>query len=484
MIKRPHAGNTPLQIARFVVETQVRYSLNRKQPKRWGEWFRKELTMMGPAFIKMGQFLSTRADVFDKEIVSELAKLQDDITPTDISEIHGILNESLGRPWNDVFSDINPVPIACASIGQVHSATLRETGKHVVVKVQKPYVAQQIRADIETLKRLNNMLLQIGSSRAGEVENVLQQYERFLAAELDYKQEMYHMKRFRTILEDMPVRVPRVYNSLCTSEVLVMEYVQSSKINDVPLLKSKSVDTQAIAETLINIFLHMIITHGYVHCDPHPGNVGVAADGETIVLYDFGNVIELSEDFRQEVNNLIFAVYQKDVNEFVDILLKLKVFNVGVDDAVDIRGFFRSFFEYLETLDVRTLQDSIRNQEIFAVSAGAPDVSKLKVEPDFLALFRVFSLLDGTCSQLDPNFNYIDALAPFAQDMLYDINFFDFRARKDIQKVQNYSKSIASMEQTVVRTQRQLGQMNVRMKHMEFVIICGFATSLIFALLR
>lgn len=458
--------NTTFRIARFVIESQTQYVLNHKDPRKWGEWIRKELTVMGPAFIKMGQFLSTRTDLFEKSIVSELAKLQDDITPVSTNELHFILDESFGRSWTEVFEAFDDRPLACASIGQVHLATMRGSRRRVVVKIQKPCVAKQIKDDIETLKQLNVMLAAIGSSRAGEIENVLQQYERFLSAELDYRQEMYHMIRFREILED--VRVPRVYKSLCTSQVLVMEYVPSTKINDITALKARGIDTRALADTLINVFLEMIITYGYVHCDPHPGNVGVMDDGETIVLYDFGNVIELSADFRKQVNNLIFAVYQKDVNEFVDILMKLRVFNMTEGDDLDIRLFFQSFFQYLETLDIKTLQQSIRNQELF--TSQSTDISKLKVDPDFLALFRVFSLLDGTCSQLDPDFNYINSLEPFTRELFSDVSFFDYRARKDIEKLQSYPKMIQTIEQNVARIQKQVNQTNAATRNTEYFI--------------
>jgi predicted unusual protein kinase regulating ubiquinone biosynthesis (AarF/ABC1/UbiB family) len=480
MLRTPWAcqpRNTPLRIVQFVAEARVKYALQKQDRRQWGEWARQEITTMGPAFIKMGQFLSTRSDLFDKEIVKELAKLQDDITPVDIDGIHFTLNESLKRPWTDVFSDIDPTPIACASIGQVHLATLASTGQRVVVKIQKPCVARQIKDDLETLRNLNDLLLKIGSSRASEVDNVLKQYERFLSAELDYKQEMTHMIHFKEILDGMPVYIPAVYESFCTREILVMEYVPSIKISDMKTLKQQKVDTTMIADTLVNIFLQMIVSHGYVHCDPHPGNIGVLPDGETIVLYDFGNVIELSAEFRTEINNLIFAIYQRDVDEFVEILMKLKVFAMGdAVDVIDIKMFFRSFFQYLETLDFNTLKNSIRNQDLLSSQTGNV---KLHVEPDFLALFRVFSLLDGTCSRLDPNFNYIEALTPFTQDLFSDIRFFDYRAKKDLQKLQSYPKLIQETDQNVLRTQRQMNQMASNVRHMEYMLIsCAIVSQL------
>lgn len=461
--------NSPLQIAKFFGTARIKYALQRNKPQQWGQWVRKELTSMGPAFIKMGQFLSTRSDLFDKEIVGELAKLQDDITPVHIDAVKHVINESYNKPWYDIFETIEDPPIACASIGQVHIATLKSTKEKVVIKVQKPCVAQEIRDDITTLKDMNDFLSGLGSSRATEVENVLQQYERFLSAELNYLEEMQHMVRFRRFLEDSPVLVPKVYKDVCTSEVLVMEYVPSTKIDNISTLKSYGLNTKELADNLVTIFLQMMINHGYVHCDPHPGNVGVTSDGD-LVLYDFGNVITLPPEFRKEVNNIIFAVYQKDVDEFVDILLKLKVFMLSDDiDTLEIRMFFRSFFEYLETLDFKALQVSIKNQTL--LSSYSSNFTKMKVDPNFLALFRVFSLLDGTCSKLDPNFNYIDSIAPFTQDLFSDVRFFDLRIKKDIEKLSNVPRLIRMTEQTVIRTQKQVNRLNNDVKRWEYVLI-------------
>jgi len=457
--------NTPWKIASFVAKARVQYVLQQRTPRIWGEWVRKELTTLGPAFIKMGQFLSTRSDLFDKEVATELAKLQDDITPIDVDYIHAILDESLGRPWSDVFTWINPEPLACASIGQVHAAKIMYKGKErgVVVKIQKPCVTQQITDDIKTLRMLNNVMMKLGSTRAAEVETILFQYETFLAAELDYTQEMQHMIRFDEILQDMPVRVPKVYKELCTNQILVMEYVPSMKISDIAQMRDANIDTTYIADTLVDIFLQMIVVHGYVHCDPHPGNIGVADNGDTIVLYDFGNVIELSKEFRSEINNLIFAVYQKDVDEFVDILVKIKLFVAA--DTLEIKTFFQSFFEYLESLDFATLRQSIQNQEAFIANM------KFRIDPDFLGLFRVFSLLDGTCTRLDPNFNYIEALRPYTQDMFSDTGFLDYRAKKDLQKIQSYPKLMKSTEQSVLRVQKQAQQIATSVKYIEYMLM-------------
>lgn len=443
------ARNSPWKFARFLVETQIRYVITPDKQK-YGQWLHKEIANIGSAaFIKLGQFLSTRNDIIEKPIALELARLQDDITPTPFEEIVYIIDESLGKPWKEVFTSIDPTPIACASIGQVHMAQIGD--RKLVIKVQKPCVARQIREDLQTLESLNQFMLQMKNPRASEIENLLYQYERFLAAELDYRKELEHMIKFEEILRDLPVKVPKVYKSISSERLLVMEYVPSIKISDLAQIRKNGIDTANVATMLIDLFLQMIVTHGYVHCDPHPGNLGISADGETIVLYDFGNVIELSDEFRSQLNNLIISVYQKDVDEFVDLLLKLKIIRTEDElDVIDIKVFFGSFFDYLETLDFGALRDKIQKQQLFA------DRTPFKIDPEFLSLFRVFSLLDGTCSNLDAKFNYYDALQPFTDDIMQDFTFFDYRARRDIQKLQTLPRTVLASNQSLVKLKREM----------------------------
>lgn len=439
--------NSPSRIIRFFGESQIRYYTTYNKSE-YGQWLKNEMSNMGPAFIKLGQFLSTRPDLFDKEVTSELARLQDDITPTPYDEILYIIEESLEKNWQSVFSYIDPTPLACASIGQVHKAKVGD--KDVVIKVQKPCVARQIRDDLETLERLNQFMVKIKNQRASEVENLLYQYERFLSAELDYRMELEHMVQFERLLDGLPVKIPQVYKSLSSERLLVMEFVPSIKISDVGQIQSKGIDTSGLANMLVDIFLQMIVVHGYVHCDPHPGNIGVSYEGDTIVLYDFGNVIELSKDFRSQLNNLVISVYQKDVDEFVDLLFKLNVIKSEDElDVIDIKVFFTSFFDYLETLDFSVLRDKVQKQQLFA------DRAPFKVDPEFLSLFRVFSLLDGTCSRLDSKFNYYDNLRPYTDDIMQDFAFFDYRARRDIQKLQNIPRLVQSSNQSLVKLKRE-----------------------------
>ncbi|QIG60155.1 2-polyprenylphenol 6-hydroxylase [Dishui Lake large algae virus 1] len=443
---------SPVRIWRFAAEVRIR-TLLQKDKKAVGKWMKDELIGLGPAFIKLGQFLSTRSDFLGKEIANELSNLQDNIPSVSFSEIDDVFFMTTGKHVNDLFTSFDENPIASASIGQVHKARLLSGGKEVVVKVQKPCVARQICDDLQTLKDMNEILKKTGSKRSYEIDNLLKEYSRFLSSELDYRSEMKHMIDFGKIYDDRSnVIIPKVYPKLSNDMLLVMEYVPSTKITDIDTLRKMKVDTVLLSNKIVDMYLSQIVIHGLVHCDPHPGNIGVAKDGETIVLYDFGNVIELSDKFRRKINNLVFAIYQKDSDEFIDQLIDLNILKLTKDDDVmDLKVFFNFFFEYLETLDFTELKDSILSNEALQQSNLS-----FKVEPNFLSIFRIFSLLDGTCALLNPQFSYIDTLAPYAQNAFFDTDFLQYKAQKDLDTFTSYSKQVKDTNYNIIRVDKKI----------------------------
>jgi predicted unusual protein kinase regulating ubiquinone biosynthesis (AarF/ABC1/UbiB family) len=450
----PNATASPIRIWKFVCEFQLRRSFQ-KDRRALGKWMKHELIELGPAFIKMGQFLSTRQDAFEKDILQEIRGLQDDITPIPFEPIQHTIEQELKRPFHEVFTNFQPIPFATASIGQVHLAKLKKTGETVCVKVQKPFVADQIRTDIVTLQGINKFLTRIGFQRASEFSNIVDQYEQFLSGELNYLQECDNMIKFRKSVVGLNVCIPRTYKDYSTPKVLTMEYVPSTKITDIHYIRANNLDAEWIVDNLIYVFLFTVSKTGLIHCDPHPGNIGIKDNGDTLVLYDFGNMIQLSPSFLKQINNLIIAVYQKDVDEFLDLLVKLNI--VQVKDASEInelKDFFVYFFDYLESLDFSQLKTSILDNDVLRETQIS-----LKIDNTFLSLFRVFSLLDGTCSLLNPNFNYIDALQPFTQDIFSDMEFLDYRMRKDVQKISAISPTLRSTEQNVGKVNKMVTKM-------------------------
>ena len=486
--------NTPLRIARFFAEAQIRARfLQADQPAALGAWARQEMMTLGPAYIKLGQALSTRTDLLDKSIIAELSRLQDNNDPAPFGDIRDIIESSLGRPLSAVFSEFQEAPLASASIGQVHRARLRDGGAEVAVKAIKPNVARQIRDDLAIIKSLNGIFVRLGFARAAETESFISQYETYLSAELDYNKERDNMERFRASMEDMPVIVPKVYAEFSTDSVLTMEYVPGIKITDIEALRARGYDTTLIAENLVSIFLTSIIRHGFSHGDAHPGNIAVSYDGDdTIILYDFAVMVSLSKEFRGELSNMIVAMYQRDATELVEVLMRLNILQVSGDaELADVIQFFNAFLGYLDTLDINALKQNIIAQAesgsevpgaagsaaaggaaAAAGAAGGAD-TRLRINPDFLGIIRVFSLLDGTCGKLDKNFSYINALSPFVESIMMSPTFYDYRARRDIQKLQRYPRIIQATDQNVARLDRRVKNMSANQSTVQYLIIAA-----------
>lgn len=460
------SSTSPLRVWKFAAESQIRL-LFQEDKTAVGKWMKNEIGELGPAFVKFGQFVSTRQDLFGKEVSEQLALLQDDINPVPFQFIAETIEYELGRPLTDVFVDVDPVYIGTASIGQVHRARLVKNGNEVVIKIQKPRIAEHVKENMQTLNNINKIVLLTGSARAAEFDQVIRQYEQFLEAELDYIRELNNMVLFYEKLKGLPVRVPRVYKSLSTKRILVMEYVPSIKITDIETMRVLGLDTKLVCDILVKVFLSQIIDKGIVHNDTQQGNIGVSNDGKTIVLYDFGNVIQFSGEFKESIGMIVFSVFQKDVDEFVDMLVKLEILFVEDENEVlEVKTFFTYFFKYLDGLDISALKKSITSSDI-----QGDFQDNLTISPDFLSLFRVFTLLDGTITRLDPKYSYTEALRPYAQNVFTDTTFLDMKARKDFAKLSTYPRSINNTDANITRVQNKISTMNKDMQMMQLYIL-------------
>jgi ubiquinone biosynthesis protein len=465
---------SPNKVIRFIGESQIRYNYQNKA--KFGKWIKTELSSMGPAFIKLGQFLSTRRDLFTKEVINELSLLQDDIVPTPFEDIVKILETSSNISVDNIFSKLEEKPLASASIGQVHIGYLRSNNKKVAVKIQKPDVALSIRQDLETLRKITRLFKYVASKQTLEAERLLDQYEKYLEAELDYEKEVEYMLRFKKLLEEQPVIIPGVYAKLSSRQVLVMEYVESIKITDITMLRKKGFNTKNIARNLVECFIYQMTKMNYIHCDPHPGNIGVTLDGLKLVLYDYGNIVCLNKNFKSTLSQLIFSIYQKDINEFVELLVRLDVIEVSnEEDIYEIKEFFVYFFNYLETLDSQVLKQSLISGDL---TGNFKD--NLKINPDYMSLFRVFSLLDGTCSTLDSNFNYIEVLQPISEEMMNDMEFINSRVQKDIDKLRGYPKQIQTTDRNIAKMQKKITTVNEKLQQTQILatLLCVFHNNL------
>lgn len=287
------------------------------------ERFAADLEELGPTFIKLGQLLSTRFDLLPPAYTTALARLQDDAEPVDFATVREVVEAELGGDVDDLFGSFEREPLAAASLGQVHLATLRN-GREVAVKVQRPGIRDQTREDMETLARLAGLAdRHTEMGRRFGFEGLLEQFRRSLAGELDYRREARNLSRFRELTADYDLLVvPAPVPELSTSRVLTMDRVVGRKVTDVGPLGLLDLDTRPMVEQLFGCYLDAMLRHGFLHADPHPGNVLITDDGR-LALLDLGMVSSVAPRLRDQVTKLLIALGDGDGDEAATVLAAL-----------------------------------------------------------------------------------------------------------------------------------------------------------------
>ncbi|MCW5908035.1 MAG: AarF/ABC1/UbiB kinase family protein [Chitinophagales bacterium] len=379
---------------------------------RW-ERVRMAAEELGPTFIKLAQILSNRPDIIPEELVKEFEKLQDRVPPFPFAKAKAIIEKETGKRLEEIFEDFQEVPMASASIGQVHRAKLR-TGEEVVVKVQRPDVKETIEQDLSIIKegvrRMDRYLKKQGVLNGEEVVRV---FERAISKELDYRNEARNIERFRnTYRHRSDFYVPKPYREYSTDKVLIMEFVKGCKITDVKQLREWGISPARIVEKGMDIYLSQIFEYGYFHGDPHPGNVLVNEEGK-IILLDFGMVGQLMKKDKYAFAGIFIAMSKHDAREMAANMRKLAV----EDNITDMRQFVYDLNDMIEDyayLDVgeSSIQDVIQRLQKIMYEYH------ITVPGAVFLIFRAFAILEGIGKKLHPNFKTYEFIRPYGQKLL------------------------------------------------------------------
>ncbi|WP_017473269.1 ABC1 kinase family protein [Amphibacillus jilinensis] len=383
------------------------------EQKTLGERIRLILEELGPTFIKFGQIASTRRDLFPENIIQELEKLQNHVPPFSYQQVYAILEQELGSSPEQHFLDIDKTPLAAASIGQVHLATLK-TGERVAVKVQRPDIENKIETDFEIMKEMATLAeLRIEWAVRYRAREVVEEFAKTIRAELDYINEARNTNRIAMQFSDNEsVYIPSVNSELTTSKVLVMEYIDGIKLKDLTEGKVTGYDKKKIAEQLTRATFQQVLIDGFFHADPHPGNILVLPD-EKIALLDFGMVGRLTEEMKQQFGTLLIALMQEDTGKMVDVMLEMGVAPEAIDKVAlkeDVDLLMDKY--YRVALSEISLADAIR--ELFEVAYK----HKIELSADFTLLGKTLLTLEGTIEQLDPELSIVEIAEPFGRKML------------------------------------------------------------------
>ena len=368
---------------------------------------------LGPTFIKLAQILSNRPDIIPEGLVKEFEKLQDRVPPFPFEDAKKIIEAETGKKLEEIFEEFNEKPMASASIGQVHKAKLK-TGEEVVVKVQRPGVADTIALDLgivkEAVKRADRYLKKQGVLNAEEVVRV---FDRAITKELDYQNEARNIDRFRaTYKSRTDFYVPRAYREYSTDKILIMEFMKGCKITDVKQLKEWGISPARIVEKGMDIYLSQIFEFGYFHGDPHPGNILVDETGR-IILLDFGMVGQLMKKDKYAFAGIFIAMSRHDAREMANQMRKLAV----EDNITDMRQFVYDLNDMIEDysyLDVSesSIQDVIERLQKIMFEYH------ITVPGGVFLVFRAFAILEGIGKKMHPNFKTYEFIRPYGQRLL------------------------------------------------------------------
>jgi ubiquinone biosynthesis protein len=379
-----------------------------------GRRLRNALEELGPTFIKLGQLLSVRRDIFPADIIEELGKLQDSVPPFSFSEVKALIESELNDKLENIYAEFSQSPIAAASVAQVHLASLL-FGKQVAVKVQRPEIEQSIHLDLEILKGMARWIDR--HTEYGELYNfsgMVADFERTIKNELDFIKEGENADTFRkNFSHDEGIFVPWVRWIYTTKRVLTMEYIEGIKISDNDALDQAGIDRKEVAERLSASLCNQILRDGFFHADPHPGNIQVLPDG-TIVFLDLGMVGQLSEARKNAAANFFIGVVLRDSHMVVDAIVDM--------GAVTTQSNKKSFQKEVDTLITAYLtmpMNEIRLDKLLHKVFRIAYSNHIKVPYEFALVAKALGMLQGLLEKMAPEINSLVIAEPIAKQLIY-----------------------------------------------------------------
>ncbi len=384
--------------------------------------FRQTALKLGVLMIKLGQFLSSRADILPEQALAVLTSLQDEVPPEPFSHVVSVIETELGKPVDQLFGVLERKATAAASLGQVHKATLAASGEQVAVKVQRPNIEQLVSMDLSTLKFVIWVINRfVNTSEFIDLMGVYREFKRTVYEEIDYLTEANNAKRFHEMFQDDPtIFIPRVYDEYTSRRMLVLEWVDGIKINDYPTLEAAGIDRLEVANRTVKTYFSQFFEAGFFHADPHPGNIfvqpGTPESGPVIAFVDFGMVGVLTKNMKQAMKDLFVSFVLRDSHALVAALSRLGFIGEGANVMALERGLALMMEQYYgmtlgeaSNLDIPDVAN-----EVGRLLYGQP----FQIPAQFAFTGRAIGTLVGVATGLAPEFNFVDIATPYARTFL------------------------------------------------------------------
>lgn len=420
---------------------------------------RSLLERLGPTFVKFGQILSMRADLVGAELSEELSKLQSNVGPFPYETAREIIKEELGGYPEDVFASFEKVPVAAASLAQVHRASLSD-GAEVAVKVQRPGIRKIIEQDIHILLFLANLAERLLPEwRVYQPARLVQEFADWTLRELDFKAEARNAERFRYIFrENRDIVIPKVYWDYTTPRVLTAAFSHGAKVTDLERIAAFGVDRKKLASMGVDAFFQQFFVAGFFHADPHPGNFFAMPDG-TLCLHDFGMVGYLDQTSRRELLSCLIAFVNKDIEGYIKHLMHMAV----IDERSDVAGFEKDAAGILSEFFFSEQPPSVAWAFFNVINRATSRGIRF---PGDLALFgKALVTTEGMGSKLYPEFDLNSELAPFVTNALKGY-FAPTKAFEQLQSdLLDYAASVRTFPDRVLNVLAKLekGEIGVKL---------------------
>jgi len=382
-----------------------------KKRQRRAKWLVDRLMNLGPTFIKIGQSLSTRADLIPLEYIEQLTQLQDRVPEFNSQEAIRVIETELGQTIDNLFESFTVSPLACASLGQVHRARLL-SGEEVVIKVQRPNLEGLFNLDFELLHRLTRWLNIFPGVKKYNLEAIYQEFFELLFQEIDYIHEGKNADRFRENFKNYPqVKVPLVYWQYTTRKVLTLEYVPGIKVDDRETLLANGINVDGIIQLGICSYLKQLLQDGFFQSDPHPGNMAVSQEGE-LIFYDFGTMFEVKSVAKDQMIETFFAVLRKDTETVLKTLMYMGLIE-PVRDLQPVRNIVQFLLDEFrdKPVDVRAFEQI--SDQVYLMFKQQP----FRLPPQMTFIIKSVTTLDGIARSLDPQYNLLAASQPFVKSL-------------------------------------------------------------------
>lgn len=461
VVRRIGLSHTLEKAGRALNWTDVKMLADSEPPER----VCRALQELGPTFVKLGQMLGSRVDMFSPEWISAFEQLQDQVKGVSWEELLPQLEEDLGAAPDTIFDNIGTVPFAAASIAQVHRAQLK-TGEKVVLKIRRPGIEHKIEADLRLLRRI----AEIAENSTPELKRfrpteIVRQFALSLQRELDLEGECRHAERISNNLKGISnIVIPEVYWEWSTTRLNVQSFIDGIRGSDLKAIEQAGLDKKIIANIGAQAVMHMVLIDGFFHADPHPGNLICLPDNQ-LGLIDFGMVGRLSDIRRDELVQLLFALIKKDSLGIIDILLDWMP-----DKQIDENALSLEIDAFLDHYHGRSLEQ-LHFAQLLRDLTSILREHELTLPPDLAILFKTLISLDGVGRKFDPEFNIVEIASPLLTRLMKQKYLPTELFKRGLKETNDFVTLVNTLPYDIkklIKTVKRNGfQVNVEVKRLE-----------------